>query len=46
MFRKMNKNPIPKIIDQPMKNPSGTLTQNGIFYEAANNYKSGKTNQN
>lgn len=41
---KNEQNPIPKIIDQPMKNPSGTLTQNGIFYEAANNYKSGKTN--
>lgn len=27
--------PIPKIIDQPMNNPGGTLTQNGLFYEAA-----------
>jgi len=27
--------PIPKNIDQPMNNPGGTLTQNGLFYEAA-----------
>ena len=25
----------PKNIDQPMYNPSGTLTQNGLFYKAA-----------
>lgn len=34
--------PIPKIIDQPMRNASGTLTQNGLFYEAAQRFKSGK----
>ena len=28
----------PKIVDQPMTNPSGSLTQNGLFYEAAKNY--------
>ena len=27
--------PNPKIVDQPMTNPSGTLTQNGLFYQAA-----------
>jgi hypothetical protein len=32
--------PIPKIVDQPMKNPSGTLTQNGLFYKAAKKYDS------
>lgn len=25
----------PKAVDQPMTNPSGTLTQNGLFYECA-----------
>jgi hypothetical protein len=33
----------PKTIDQPMKNPGGTLTQNGLFYEAAQRYKAGDT---
>lgn len=32
--------PNPKLIDQPYKNPSGGLTQNGLFYEAAKKYKS------
>jgi hypothetical protein len=31
----------PKTIDQPMTNPSGTLTQNGLFYRAAVRYKNG-----
>jgi hypothetical protein len=31
-------NPIPKIVDQPMRNPSGTLTQNGLFHEAAKRF--------
>ena len=39
---KTPKNPIPKIIDQPMRNASGTLTQNGLFYNVAQRYKSGK----
>ncbi len=30
--------PEPKSIDQPMYNPSGSLTQNGLFYNAAKNY--------
>jgi len=30
--------PIPKIVDQPMYNPGGTLTQNGLFYKAAKDY--------
>ena len=30
----------PKKVDQSMFNPSGTLTQNGLFYEAAIKYKS------
>ena len=29
----------PKAIDQPMTNPSGSLTQNGLFYQAAIKYK-------
>lgn len=28
-----------KMVDQPMTNPTGTLTQNGLFYEAAMKYK-------
>jgi len=39
---KTEKNPTPKTIDQPMRNKSGTLTQNGLFYEAAQRLKSGK----
>jgi len=35
---KTNDTPIPKIIDQPMYNPGGSLTQNGLFYKAAKNY--------
>jgi len=34
--------PIPKIVDQPMNNPGGTLTQNGLFYKAAKEYSSTK----
>lgn len=34
-------NAYPKQIDQPMRNPSGTLTQNGLFYQAATSYKKG-----
>lgn len=33
----------PKSIDQPMRNPSGTLTANGLFYEAAQHAKSGRS---
>ena len=29
----------PKAVDQPMRNPSGSLTDNGKFYEAAMAYK-------
>jgi len=29
----------PKVVDQPMTNPSGTLTQNGLFYRSAVRYK-------
>jgi len=35
---KTNETPIPKIVSQEMKNPSGTLNQNGLFYEAAKKY--------
>ncbi len=34
--------PDPKIVDQPMANPGGTLTQNGLFYHAASRYKNVK----
>jgi hypothetical protein len=37
--------PNPKIVDQPFKNPSGSLTQNGLFYQAAKNYKNNKYNK-
>lgn len=33
--------PNPKTVDQPYKNPGGSLTQNGLFYEAALKYKHG-----
>jgi hypothetical protein len=39
---KTKENPIPKIISQPMKNPGGSLTQNGLFYEVAKTYKNGE----
>jgi len=31
-----------KIVDQPLKNSSGTLTENGKFFQAANEYKEEK----
>ena len=33
--------PDPKSADQPMHNPAGTLTQNGLFFEAAQRYQDG-----
>lgn len=36
--------PNPKMVDQPKKNPSGNLTQNGLFYKAAKKYKIDKKN--
>ncbi|MFC2059107.1 HNH endonuclease [Chloroflexota bacterium] len=39
---KTENNPKPKAVDQPMANPSGTLTQNGLFYKAAIMFKEGK----
>lgn len=32
----------PKLIDQPLKNPGGGFTQNGLFFEAAKKYQSNK----
>jgi hypothetical protein len=32
----------PKQVDQPERNPGGSLTQNGLFAEAAQKYKEGK----
>ena len=40
---KTQENPIPKIVDQQMKNPSGTLNQNGLFFRAARSYKKNQT---
>ncbi|OGN90938.1 MAG: hypothetical protein A2Z70_01715 [Chloroflexi bacterium RBG_13_48_17] len=34
--------PITKNVDQPMKNPGGSLTQNGLFFKAAKDYVSKK----
>jgi hypothetical protein len=34
--------PEPKEVDQPMFNPSGSLCQNGLFFEAAKAYKNGE----
>jgi hypothetical protein len=31
--------PIPKTVDQPIKNPGGSLTQNGLFFKTAQRYK-------
>ena len=33
--------PDPKTVDQPTYNPGGSLTQNGLFYEAAMDYRDG-----
>lgn len=33
--------PSPKTVNQPMHTPGGTLTQNGLFFEAAKRYKQG-----
>ena len=35
-------NPNPKLVDQPERNPSGRLTENGKFAKAAADYKAGK----
>lgn len=34
--------PEPKSVDQPARTPGGSLTQNGLFYEAAQLFKNGK----
>jgi hypothetical protein len=34
--------PIPKMVDQPMFNPGGSLTQNGMFFKAAKEYSTKK----
>jgi hypothetical protein len=34
--------PPPKSVNQPGKNPGGGLTQNGLFYKAANKYREGE----
>src|SRR5690349_9794445 len=31
----------PKDVDQPMQNIGGSLTQNGLFFQAATHYKNG-----
>jgi hypothetical protein len=33
--------PDPKTVDQPMRNPNGSLTENGKFYEAAHKGRGG-----
>lgn len=38
-----NTNEHPKMVDQPVTNPSGSLTQNGLFYQAAVRYKSSQS---
>jgi hypothetical protein len=35
--------PIPKIVDQQMENPTGTLNQDGLFSKAAERYKKNQT---
>ena len=34
--------PNPKDVDQPIENPNGKLTQNGLFFEAAMKYQQGE----
>jgi hypothetical protein len=34
--------PIPKLIDQPERTPSGTLTQNGKFLQSSEYFKAGR----
>jgi len=34
--------PDPKTVDQPMRNPGGGLTQNGLFFESVARYKRGE----
>jgi hypothetical protein len=34
--------PHPKLVDQPERNPRGGLTQNGLFYRAASQFKQGE----
>jgi hypothetical protein len=38
---KFKEGPIPKLVDQPYRNPGGSLTQNGFFFEASERYKKG-----
>ena len=40
---KRKDNPAPKTVDQPMINPTGTLTQNGLFHQAAMKYKGNRS---
>ena len=40
---RQKESPEPKKIDQPMTYPSGKLTQNGLFFNAAVKYKNGET---
>ncbi|MDP8222578.1 MAG: HNH endonuclease [Candidatus Lernaella stagnicola] len=35
--------PVPKMVDQPLRNQSGSLTQNGRFYEAAKSHSQDNT---
>ena len=41
-FPKSKQNPNPKMIDQPQFTPSGQLTENGKFHQAAQEYKAGR----
>lgn len=39
---KSKQTPDPKTVDQPLISPSGNLTQNGLFYEAAEAFRNGE----
>ena len=41
-FPKSKQNPTPKMIDQPQFTPSGQLSENGKFHQAAQEYKIGR----
>lgn len=40
IFPRRKNGPAPKSVDQPVRNPGGSLTQNGLFYQAAKQHAS------
>jgi hypothetical protein len=42
---KLKNGPEPKLVDQPMRYIGGSLTQNGLFYEAVQRHKQGQSSE-